>query len=304
MACRLFRSGGILLRISSSVTWKARPVRRNVIPLRRNSRKSRYVGTLPARASSATERKIRTYRVNFAGSPIFGQRAALRGPKKPVGARSGRVNRAQTVPAPDTEKHRRARTRCDLRHTGAAATFNKQWDVAGGPCPYDGAPPTLASAPESCADVRAPSMPGAPWCERPSTSNVRACDLRTILSNANLALGRGSRRALRGSQGMRPNEALRCRHNRNPKKATRPSSRRSRQPLNEGWHERAAALLRCSGGPGTSESPGAHRRRTRPGDLRLARSGAARIQHSRRIRVHGRAREVLQGGACDRCAPG
>jgi hypothetical protein len=37
-------------------------------------------------------------RVNFAGSPTFGQKAALKGPQKLVGARSGRVNRAQTVP--------------------------------------------------------------------------------------------------------------------------------------------------------------------------------------------------------------
>jgi hypothetical protein len=44
------------------------------------------------------------YQVNFAGSPIFGQKAALRGPKKLVGARSGRVNRAQTVPASALEK--------------------------------------------------------------------------------------------------------------------------------------------------------------------------------------------------------
>jgi hypothetical protein len=56
----------------------------------------------------ARTRQACPYRVNFAGSPIFGQKAALRDPKKLVGARSGRVNRAQTVPAPGTANARPA----------------------------------------------------------------------------------------------------------------------------------------------------------------------------------------------------
>jgi hypothetical protein len=56
----------------------------------------------------ASTRQACPYRVNFAGSPIFGQKAALRDPKNLVRARSGRVNRAQTVPAPGTANARPA----------------------------------------------------------------------------------------------------------------------------------------------------------------------------------------------------
>jgi hypothetical protein len=100
------------------------------------------------------------YRVNFAGSPIFGQKAALRDPRKLVGARSGPVNRAQTVPAPGTANARPATVFFSLMGAEGTPTDGPRR----GP---DDRRRSLLLATSTAAAVKSRPMPRGPCVRRP-----------------------------------------------------------------------------------------------------------------------------------------